>query len=468
MRAPVRPVLGAIVGMLLAPLLVVGALLASVPRMQVPPPAEVRIAHATLVEPGVGRHNGQTVTVRSGRIASVAPSTSADAGGDWDGLFVMPGLVDLHVHLPPPVLPAELRATLLLFLAHGVTSVRDAGSPWGWSIGTRERVADGALPGPSVLSCGRFLTGETSWPGVVDLDGKSGVRAVIEELRSDGVDCVKVLDSIQPDVASAMREEAHAAGLRVIGHAPAASDRLLLDEVQHLTGLTVAMRTGHPAALEKAVVDSLAERVAHTPTLIVLERFARASEGRSRCDDACRFLPAYLPAVLWDPGRIPALAAQVSDLGFAPRERFEAAKRVVGALARGGVPILAGTDAPLFYTVPGDSLHEEIRLLHESGLSADEALAAATTRAALALGDPHGGDIVAGGRADLVLLRSDPVEAIERGLPLDVAAVIAGGRVYSRAELDAALRQFEDFFAGSVYAGVANAAAARLVPAPSD
>jgi imidazolonepropionase-like amidohydrolase len=464
MGAPKRVALGAFLGLLLAPIVVVGLLLVSLPRMHVPAVGAVRIVHAKLVEPGVGRRVDQTVTVRNGRIASVAPSTSADAGGDWSGLFVIPGLVDLHVHLPPPVLPAELRVTLMLFLAYGVTAVRDAGSPWGWSLGIRDRVAGGALPGPRVLACGPPLSGEAGWPGSVLLDDPSRAGAAIEGLRSDGVDCVKVLGSVRPDVAAAIRDEARAAGLRVIGHMPTASDRLLLDEVQHLTGLDIAMRTGHPAALEKAVTDALEARVAHTPTLAVLERFARASEGRIRCDDACRFLPGYLPEVLWDPARIPALAGQVSDLGFAPRERFEAAERVVAALAGGGVPILAGTDAPVFYTVPGTSLHAEIRLLHESGLSAEDALAAATTRAAEALGDPRGARIAPGARADLVLLRGDPVDAIERGLPLDIVAVIAGGRVYPRAELDAALQEFEAFFAESAYAWIGNRLADRLAP----
>jgi imidazolonepropionase-like amidohydrolase len=460
----VRAALGLALALLALAVAAVAWLLGSVPDAPVSVPSDVQMAHVTVIEPGLRRRLDQTVVFRYGRVASVGPSAVGDAGGPWDGLFVMPGLVDLHVHLPPPFLPAELRATLLLFLAHGVTTVRDAGSPWSWSLGTRDQVASGRLPGPRVISCGPFIAGRESWPGAVVLDEVSKVRPAMERLWRQKVDCVKVLETVSPAVASALREEAHRAGLRLVGHAPSASDHLLLDEVQHLTGLDAAMRTRHPAALEKAVVDSLSERVAHTPTLVVLERFARASEGRNGCDSACRFLPRYFETVLWDPGRIPALQAMVSDLGFAPRERFEAAKELVGVLARGGVPILAGTDSPTFYNVPGASLHEEVALLHAAGLSPEDALAAATTRSAEALGDAQQGRVDAGARADLVLLRSDPVEAVARGLPLDIAAVVTNGRLYSREALESQLTGYERFFRESLYAGAVKAAVRFLFP----
>jgi len=459
-----RAALLAGVGALLLAGGLLAALIGSVPRVEVPEQADLRIAHATVREPGVARRTEQTLTIGSGRIVSVAPSVHGEVGSAWDGLFVMPGLVDLHVHLPPPFLPAELRATLLLFLAHGVTTVRDAGSPFAWSLGTRGRVAAGRVAGPRVFSCGPLLVGSESWPGAVVLDEVAEVKPAIERLRRQGVDCVKVLETVSPPVAAAIRAEAHAAGLRLIGHVPSASDRLLLDEVQHLTGLGAVLRTRHPAALAKAVEDSLTEHVAHTPTLVVLERFARASEGRVECNAACRFLPRYFETVLWDPRRTPALAIMVRDLGFAPRARFEAAKEVVGALARGGVTILAGTDSPTFYNAPGESLHEEMALLHEAGLSAEEAIAAATNRAEEVLGDPQPGRIEPGARADLVLLRGDPVEAVERGLPLDIAAVVASGRLYSREALATQVEEYERFFRESAYARVVEAGVRRAFP----
>ncbi len=459
-----KTALAATLGVLLLAACAVAALFASVPDAEVPERGELRIAHASLIEPGFRRRPDQTIAVTAGRIAAVESSRLTEQGGAFDGLFVMPGLVDLHVHLPPPALPAELRTALLLFLAHGVTSVREAGSPWAWSLATRDRVRNGDLAGPRVFSCGPLLVGHESWPGAVVVTEMSEVRPVIERLREQRVDCVKLLDSVSPAVAAAIREAAHSAGLRVIGHAPSASDRLILDEVQHLTGLEAAMRTRHPAALAKAIEDSLAEGVAHTPTLVVLERFARAYEGRSRCDAACRFLPRYFEAVLWDPRRIPALEAMVTDLGFSPSVRFEAAKEVVKALAEGGVPILAGTDSPTFHIVPGASLQEEIRLLHEAGLSAENALAAGTTRASRVLGEAGLGRIQPGAPADLVVLRSDPVESIETGLPLEIAAVVAGGRLYSIADLESSLRDYEHFFADSAYATAAEALARALFP----
>jgi imidazolonepropionase-like amidohydrolase len=459
-----RAAIGVVLGVLLLAVAALAVLVGSVPRAPVPARADLRIARATLIEPGVRRRSDQTLSIHDGRVAAIEPSRPGETGGLWDGLFVMPGLVDLHVHLPPPFLPAELRATLTLFLEHGVTTVRDAGSPWAWSLRTRDEVEAGDLAGPRVFSCGPLLVGQEGWPGAVVIDEVREVRRVIEGLRRQRVDCVKVLDTLSPPVAAALREEAHATGLRLIGHVPSASDRLLLDEVQHLTGLEAALRTRHRAALEKAVADSLAEPAAHTPTLVVLERFARASEGRSGCAGPCRFLPRYFQTVLWDPHRIPALAAMLIDLGFAPRERFEGAKQMVGALAQGGVTILAGTDSPAFYNVPGASLQEEIALLHEAGLSAEEALAAATTRAYEALPGGRSGRIEPGEAVDLVLLRSDPILAIEARMPLDVAAVVVDGRLYPSETLASQLQEFERFFEGSAYAGLIEAGVCFLYP----
>jgi imidazolonepropionase-like amidohydrolase len=459
-----RAAISVVLGLLVLAAAALAVLVGSAPRAGVPARADLRIAHATLIEPGVRRRRDQTLSIHDGRVAAIEPSLPGETGGLWDGLFAMPGLVDLHVHLPPPFLPAELRATLVLFLEHGVTTVRDAGSPWAWSLRTRDEVEAGDLAGPRVFSCGPLLVGQESWPGAVVLDDVREVRRVIDGLRRQRVDCVKVLDTVSPAVAAALREEAHATGLRLIGHVPSASNRLLLDEVQHLTGLEAVLRTRHPAALAKAVADSLAEPAAHTPTLVVLERFARASEGRIVCGGPCSFLPRYFQTVLWDPHRIPALAAMLIDLGFTPRERFEAAKQVVGALAKGGVTILAGTDSPTFYNVPGASLHEEIALLHEAGLSAEEALAAATTRAYEALRGGRSGRIEPGEAADLVLLRSDPILAIEAHMPLDVAAVVVDGRLYSSEALGSRLHEFERFFGGSAYAGFVDACVRFLFP----
>jgi hypothetical protein len=161
--------------------------------------------------------------------------------------------------------------------------------------------------------------GVASTPGAVVIDDPAAVSELIAQLRSQRADCVKVLDNVSPEVAAAIRDEAHASGLRVIGHVPTASSRPLLDEVQHLTGLESALRTRHRAAIAKAVEDSLEDHTAHTPTLVLLDRFARASEGENTCRASCALLPGYFEAVLWDPHRIPVLAAMTENRGFAPR-----------------------------------------------------------------------------------------------------------------------------------------------------
>jgi hypothetical protein len=137
---------------------------------------------------------------------------------------------------------------------------------------------------------------------------------------------------------------------------------------------------------------------------------------------------------------------------------------MVGAFEKEGVTILAGTDSPLFDNVPGASLQEEIALLHQAGLTAENALAAATTRAAAALPGAHSSRLAVGEPADLVLLRNDPILAIETGTPFDVAAVVVDGRVYSQESLSTELRDLQQFFRSSTYSAAVDSAVRWLFP----
>jgi imidazolonepropionase-like amidohydrolase len=218
---------------------------------------DLAIVGTTVVDPATDRVlPGQTVTVRDGRIAAVAPTSleGADPASDplaanaarvidGRGRWLIPGLWDAHVHFRGGEDLAEANRRLLpLYLANGVTSVRDAGGDLTPALlEWRGRIAAGDLAGPTIYTSGPKLDGPTGgWPGSIRLERPSEVPSALDSLESLGVDYVKIYDgSIPGDVYLAIIEEAERRGLPVTGHMPF-SVRFLdavaagLDATEHL------------------------------------------------------------------------------------------------------------------------------------------------------------------------------------------------------------------------------------------
>ena len=455
-------------------LLLAGALLALAGavawRLLAPPPLEVPAAgvvlrHVTLVEPGRGAREDRTLTVVADRIEAIAPSRPDEPPGPFAGRFVAPGLIDLHVHHPPAVALGERSLFDLLFLLHGVTSVRDTGDVLGSLWEQRRRVAAGETPGPRIFSCGTILDGPSPvWPGTrVVEDAPQGQRAV-EELARAGADCVKVYNDLSPEAYRAIVDAAAARGLPVVAHVPWSVPLPSLGrvEVQHLMGLTDDWEEVPPQLVRWYVHVSQATGISHTPTLVT---FARAAEldqyERLAASPLARLLPRYWRRLVWNPSRNPLVAELSPAGGGDARSRIARMMELVGALHAAGVPVLAGTDTPQPFVVPGAGLHEELRLLAEAGLGLEGAWAAATRKAGEALRVPGLGTLEPGAPADLLVLREDPTRHLEALSTLE--AVVAAGRLYRREALEQALAEQRAHFDGFPYRSLSEAAAALLL-----
>lgn len=432
-------------------------------------PQALAIVDATVIpmdRPGALPH--QTVLVRGGRIESVGPAGSARVPGDalridGRGRFVLPGLADLHVHVLDDT-------DLELFVAEGVTAVRNAsGEPfhldWRRRLGGRAPgAADAAsaapsLFGPRLFTCGPTMTdaGEGSNLAVVRTREEAG-RSVEEQARA-GYDCVKVYDGLGAEAYAGAVAAARRAGLPVIGHLPRklgleTALQARQDSIEHAEEfLYTELREG-PATPERlaaiaARVKAAGVRV--TPTLVTYATIAEQIGP-----------PASLAALLARP-EVRAVDPQVVRAWesanerrkrFPPSEqpaffaRLQIQARLVRALRDAGVPLLLGTDAGtkfgVPFVVPGASAHEELRRLVEAGLTPWEALRAATSEAAAAVGASFGA--VAPGRdADLLVLEADPLAEV--GNARRRAGVVLRGRWLPEAELAARLAARPAFFA---------------------
>ena len=437
------------------------------------PDRGVELTRVTVVNPGIGREPGRRIVVRGARIAAVGASGGA-APTRYSGSFVLPGLVDMHVHYG-----ADQRELFgLLFLAHGVTTVRDAGDLTGTVGETRRAIRDGELAGPTVFSCGPILDGDPpTWRGSRVVRARADANAAVEEASATGAQCVKVYGDLGSDALAGVREAAAARRLSVIGHVPhgVALAEAGLADVQHLTGVPEPLFTDTslrgwveswldlPDARIAAVVDTSRRLgIAHTPTLVMWERLSRLLGDRVDALADRALLPRYYRDVVWNPrAGLPFVRELQPEVTMALARALPVMMRVVGRLHDAGVRVHAGTDVPSPLVVPGASMHEELRLLVASGLSTEEAWVAATRAAGESLGVPDLGSVRTGAPADFLLFRDDPTRDLRALSTLQ--AVVAQGRLYPRADLDAAIARHRTLHARVLYDTVVTALARPLL-----
>ena len=410
------------------------------------------------------RHD-QTVVVRGNRIVAVASSRSAlvPAGArvvNGQGKFLLPGFWDMHVHTTMP----GGRAVLALYVANGVTGVRDMAGDWATLQAWRQEIAGGRLVGPRVIASGPYLEGgDVPIPHILTRTPDEG-RAGVDSLVRLGVDFVKVHSQLRRETYFAIAQRARERGIAFVGHVPRvvgsadASDSGQ-KSIEHLLAIPAPCTPAESLALQprytvqgalgRCSSDDLAPLYARfvrnqtwiTPTFTAQYEVASWPKRAVPGDSLGHYLPdslrRYVAGIFPMPDSIPPEADSVGGAMFAKR------LAQVAAMHRAGVGVLAGTDAPLRNSPPGFGLHEELRLLVQGGLSPFEALRAATLAPARFLGITDSAGTVAPGKlADLVLLEANPLEDI--GNTRRIAAVVANGRLFGRRDLDRLIQGLRD------------------------
>ena len=454
------------------------------PQLPVPDRRDHVFPDVTLLEPGRSPLAGRTLRIADGLIESVAETENGGASTaeakDLAGLFVTPGLVDMHVHYPPTVAVGNAELWSLLLLAHGVTSVRETGSIDGSVFGVREAIRDGEFPGPRIFACGAMLDGSPpSFPSNRVVRTPAEARLAVEEQAARGADCIKAYNMLAPEALAAIRAAAADAGLPVIGHVPHSvpMEEAGLVDLQHGTGVVQVDRdrvgrmdfrledwvTVDDARIAHAARVSQAQGIAHTPTLVNARMRRLLVSGADAAivarDSGLRHLPRFWFSV-WRAIWAPPFAAGDAD-AVAVHDHFRARQAAMTAgLHAAGVQLHAGTDTLMPYVAPGSSLHGELAELAAAGLAPEAVWRIATRDAGKSLGLPGLGTLAPGAPADLVFLRADPrgdLSALGR-----VEAVVADGRLYRRADFEEALARYDAHFHGRLYDSVMGVAVSLL------
>ncbi|HEX3644882.1 MAG TPA: amidohydrolase family protein [Vicinamibacterales bacterium] len=363
------------------------------------------------------------ILVRDGRIADVGRRASVVVPRDLpsigvDGKTIIPGLWDMHTH----VTQVEWAP---VYLGAGVTTVRDMGNEFEFLVPLRDAIASKRAVGPRIVAAGLIDGGGPNAFGVYYAATPEEAKQAVAKYHDAGFQQIKIYSLVTPPIVDAICAEAHRLGMTVTGHVP--------------NGMTI----------EQAAAAGM-DQVAHLPI--------RGEAGSAEVKATIAFLKAHhtvidptqswnellghavgAPVAAFQPGvlKIPAPLNRVfSNAGVAgidaatARGRLERSLRIVKALHDAGVPIVAGTDEG----IPGHSVHREIELYVDAGLTPLEALQAATIVSARAMKlDGELGTIERGKRADLVVLDANPLDAIRN--IRSVRWTISDGRVYDAAAL---------------------------------
>ncbi len=408
-----------------------------IPAGQTRGPTSIAITNTTVIDViGGGHQTGVTVVVGAGRIAGLGPRIAVPAGAvrvDGTGRFLIPGLWDMHSHNQ-----ASGRETLDLYLAHGVIGTRDMGSDLDFILPLRDRIRRGELSGPEIVAAGPILdNAPPDWPFRRRVMNAREAREAVRDLKKSGVDLIKVHNHTPRDVFFAIADEAPRVGLPFAGHVPlavtlaegAASG---IQSIEHFSESRVFRECAgkaQPYAAERCrpMFDKLAaSQVWQTPTLAFFRMLPDVFSGKP--------MPhaEYASDSLIELMRKNAEASKIDEQGLSfLRSISKTSLTVIRDMLPRGNMFLAGCDGG----VPGFCLHDELQALTEAGLSPLQAIQTATVNPARLLGrQKTQGTIAIGSRADVVLLGGDPRTDIRN--TRHVTAVIAGGRLFSRAEID--------------------------------
>src|SRR5215470_10973108 len=415
----------------------------------------------------------QTVILDKNKIAWTGPSKSAKhsrraATVNGKGLFLIPGLWDMHVHLDfGDWFPASREVVLPMLIANGVTGVRDMGSELDVVQNWRNEIEAGRLLGPRIYTSGPMLDGpKPRFPSSIASTTPEDGRHAVDDLERRGADFIKLQSLIPRDAVFAISDEAKKQQIPFVGHVPDAMRASEMSNAgqksfEHLIGIlegssakedeflkgnkTVAQLL---AAYDPVRAPALAALLAKNqtwqcPTLVWERGGNLLDQTNFAADTRAKYAPASWKSGAWKRFTEEIKQGYATDTLETRKKFLQTELDMVQLLHKAGVPFLAGTDTPPgVYIFPGFSLHEELQRFVDAGFTPLEALQTATINPARFFGaESQFGTVEAGRYADLVLLSANPLQNIAN--TQKISGVVANGQYFYAKQLEKILSGVE-------------------------
>jgi imidazolonepropionase-like amidohydrolase len=445
------------------------------------------LTHVTIVDPGVGKpQQDMTILVRGSDIVAVGRAKqvtvpAADQVIDGTGKFVIPGLWDMHSHF------RDADRDLKMDIANGVLGTRNMGGNVKQVFPLRDRIAHGQQLGPKIVACGPIIDGPDSWSNpdfTISVKNADEARAAVVSLKQQRTDCIKVYDGLSRDSYFAILDQAKKLDLPVVGHLPSAisvreasdaGQRSLEHGIALAGGSTAegeyikrrmdqtifqeALRTKNFALIPSGIardntmmLDAFSQERADatyrlmaknntfiTPTLVTQRSLTFIDDLNAKPDARMQYV-SQEELQWWKPANGMLTKYRTPEYIAMKKREYAKMMQEVHRAQTLGVHLLAGTDITIPYTYPGFSLHDELQLFVEAGLTPMQALETATTNPALLLGlSKAWGRIERGYVANFVLLNADPLTDISNVNKID--SVVVNGQRFDRAHLDQLLNE---------------------------
>ena len=398
--------------------------------------------------------------VQLGRSIEVHPPQNARVV-EARGKYLIPGLWDMHVHTAfGDWLPANERVTLPLFVANGVTGVRDMGGDLEVVKRWRAQIEAGRLLGPRMIIAGPMLDGPTPrFPSSAPVGSAADGRRIVDELHAQGVDFIKIQSLIPRDGYFAAADEAKKLGMIFVGHVPDAvraseASNAGQRSIEHFTGIfegcsTIEdqlikgpkslgrnVSTYDPARAKQIVALMARNQTWQVPTLVWERGQWLIDDIDLSHDPLIKYAPKAWKDQTWPMFTKSILEEMDTDPLPVRRHFVQMELDMTLAMFRAGVPFMAGTDtAAGVHVFPGFSLHDELGLFVRAGLTPMQALQTATLNPAKFMGrEAELGTVQKGKVADLVLLDANPLDDIAN--TRRIRAVVLAGRYFDRGDLD--------------------------------
>ncbi|HYY56555.1 MAG TPA: amidohydrolase family protein [Pyrinomonadaceae bacterium] len=423
--------------------------------------------HVTVIDvTGEKPKPDMTVLIRGNRIEAMGPTatTRLPKGArvvDATGRFMLPGLWDMHMHLS---LVTELAIPLLI--ANGVTGVRDMGGDLDRIAQWRREIASAKMLGPRIVMAGPIVDGPRTEEGQFRLTVTSPAdgRQAVVSLKRRGVDFIKVYHFLARESYFAVADEAKKQGLTFAGHIPngvsaaEASDagQSSIEHVVILIQAYIALADKRGRTTKELTEEALAayngdegrlifQRFVkngtwHVPTMVVARSFLLRPELAARPDPRRNYVAA-LAKRHWEKNNPVPRNTSAEEMAER-RLAFQKVIELVGTMRRAGVAMMTGTDPPTRDVFPGFSVHDELALFVQAGMTPLEALRTATYNPAKYLGLLDSlGTVERGKIADLLLLEADPLENISN--TQRISAVVVNGKYLPKKRLQKMLADVE-------------------------
>jgi len=408
---------------------------------------------------------GQTILIEGDKIVAIGAQGELEIHEqariiDGHGLYLMPGLVDAHVHyFDAPVFGR-------LMIANGVLLVRDTGMPNEYILDVRDQLDRGEMLGPEMITTGTMLDGAPPLiPSIsMSITTPEEGRIAVREQAKAGVDMINVYSRLDRDVFLAIVDEAQKAGLKVVAHLPetvyiedaaeaglASSEHFngfekviarLLDEPVNFAfrgqasdaGYFMRLSEVNPQELQGVYQRIRASGMVICPTVVTFKTLTHITSIQAGNFQQSEYIsPSVME--LWK-----SLWTQQSDL---PDFIWVNWVQMVAGMNSTGIPLMVGTDLMLPGIIPGYSVHEEMAIWQEAGIPPADILRSATIVPAQFMGfGDRLGTISEGKTASMVLVQGNPLEDIRNAQRID--SVFLRGQYFSRKDLDNLLNEAEN------------------------